>query len=404
MRLGIKNEYQLEIEVTSADITNLLNQLYNAGITLYHINYITDLSIRLKILKKDYQNVKKITSKLGSTIKCIRSIGLPYFFEMILRRPVLCVFFLIITTFIITVPNRIFFVYVEGNEIIPTNKIIEVAEKNGIRFGSLRRDVRSEKIKNLILENIPELRWIGINTSGCTAVISVKEKTAQENNNNNLKQTVCSIVASHDGIIQRYTVLNGNPLLEVGQAVMKGQVLVSGYTDCGIITKATHANAEIFALTFREINVVALKPTYVRNELLEKKVRYSIRVGKNIINLYKDSGILDTTCGKIYVEDFWELPGGFRFPISIIKETTVVYSEAQNALTIANHASWIKDFAIGYIEDQMVSGEVISSKIAIDQTNAVTYLRGRYACSEMIAQIKLEDSIQKDEDNGREGN
>ena len=41
--------------------------------------------------------------------------------------------------------------------------------------------IRSEKVKNSLLQRIPQLQWAGINTDGCVAVISVREKTAIKN-------------------------------------------------------------------------------------------------------------------------------------------------------------------------------------------------------------------------------
>ncbi len=403
MKFSEYNAYHLELEITSADITNVINHFNDAGIKLYNLIYIDALSIRFKISPKDYDYIIKISKKLGFSVKYIQLVGIQQWIKRLIKRPIMCASILILLIFSIIVPSKVFFVSVEGNVTIPTNEILEIAEKNGIGFGTSRRAVRSEKIKNLLLENIPGLQWVGINTSGCTAVISVKEKTPQQESENN-DNAVCSIVASRDGIIQSFTVLKGTPLLNVGQAVTKGQILVSGYMDCGIVTKTTQADAEIIAMTFRELNVVTPAPLYEREKIIDQKVRYSIRLGKNIINLYKDSGILDMTCGKIYVEDCLKLPGGFQLPLSIIKETTFFYSDAQNMSVISDEEAWLKESANVYIENQMISGEVISSQISVEQNADAAHLYGRYACSEMIGQVKYEDSILKDDENDGEDN
>ena len=403
MGFGKYNQYHLELEITSADIANVINQFNNAGIKLYNLIYIDALSIRLKVSSKDYDHIIKMSKRLGFSVKYIQLTGVEQWLKRLLNRPIMCTAILILLIFSIVIPSKVFFVSVEGNVKIPTNKILEIAEKNGIGFGTSKRTVRSEKIKNLLLENIPNLQWVGINTSGCTAVISVKEKTPQQESEDQ-DNAVCSIVASRDGIIQNFTVLKGTPLLNIGQAVTKGQILVSGYMDCGIVTKTTQADAEIIAMTFRELNVVTPAPLCKREKIIDQKVRYSIRLGKNIINLYKDSGILDMTCGKIYLEDYLELPGGFQLPVSIIKETSLFYADGQNMSVISDEEAWLKESANEYIENQMISGEVISSQISMEQNVDATHLYGRYACSEMIGQVKYEDSILKDDENGGEDN
>jgi len=399
MSFSAKGAHKMVIEITSADIISLLNQISDMNVELFSLQYINDISVRLQISNKSFPKIAAISKKTGSSLRCIHISGFSLLKSIISERPVLVSFFIILTLIILITPSRILFVSVEGNVCVPTNTIIEAAENSGIRFWTSRRSVRSEKVKNRLLSSIPELQWVGINTSGCTAVISVKEQTKQ-NEVGTSRSPVSSIVASQDGVIQSYTVLKGNPLLKVGQAVTKGQVLVSGYLDCGIVTKATQADAEIFALTFREISLISPKPSCIRSDMYKQQVRYSIRIGKNIIKLYKDSGILDTTCGKIYKEECLKLPGGFHLPVSIIKETELCYSLDQSASANARNTIWLEIFADKYINTQMVSGQIIASSKSLTTNEDIICFRGRFTCSEMIAQVKSE-VIQKDEPNDR---
>ena len=64
---------------------------------------------------------------------------------------------------------------------------------------------------------------------------------------------VGSIVASRDGVITSITTTKGTPLCKAGQAVKAGQILISGYTDCGISIRADPAEGEVFAETYREM-------------------------------------------------------------------------------------------------------------------------------------------------------
>ena len=61
---------------------------------------------------------------------------------------------------------------------------------------------------------------------------------------------------SRDGFIVSATVTRGNFLCRVGQSVKAGQVLISGYTDCGICIQATRAEGEIYAQTSRDFAAV----------------------------------------------------------------------------------------------------------------------------------------------------
>ena len=386
----------IALEITCADLSALLNGLTMSGTILQNIHYKDDLTVGFTVNRQAYEKILAIAEKQGAAVKKLGAFGIYPMVSRFVRRPVLTIFLLLVFLLSCYIPGRIFFISVEGNAQVPENYILEVAAECGIDFGAKRRAVRSEKMKNRLLEEIPQLQWAGINTSGCTAVISVREKTSAEKQAE-MKHRVSSIVASRDGIIQSCTVLQGNALCAVGQAVKAGQILVSGYLDCGIITKTTRAEAEIKALTFRDLEVIAPSPKVIKGDQQKTKPRYSLRIGKKLIKFYKDSGNLDTTCGKIYSEEYVYLPGGFRLPITIIAETEVYNDIVTGELPASETGEWIKDFAASYLQDTMISGEILSADAEVIADGDVSCLRGRYACTEMIGQIKYEETIPKDD-------
>ena len=384
----------ITVQITSADCSDLLNALNAGKIRLYNVEYLDNLTVRLQIDRKDRMRAQQITQKCGGNYSSVGIAGVLHLVTRFAKRPVLLVFLALVLTLSFYLPNHVLFLSVEGNTTIPTRYILEIAAECGIRFGSARRQVRSEIIKNRLLEKIPQLQWAGINTNGCTAIISVQEKSLHDKLLQN-KNAVASIIAARDGVIQSCTVLKGNPLCTVGQAVKAGQTLVSGYLDCGNLTKTTQANAEIKALTFRELELLSPAAIGKRGELTAKKVNYSLRIGKKLIKFYKDSGNLDTTCGKIYSEEYVRLPGGFQLPVAIIKETVEYYAYIQSPI-FADWDSWLPEFARHHLKNLLISGEIISEESAVNTIEDGCYYYGRFACLEMIGQVKYEQTLPKD--------
>lgn len=383
----------LVLEITSGDSVALLNACKE--MRLQDVVYCDDLTFRVTVNLVAYKKLLEIAEKQGASVKIIRKTGMYWTMQSLLKRPVLLIFMAVLMTLALFLPSRILFVSVEGNLSIPSNQILEAATECGIKFGATRRQVRSEKMKNALLQKIPRLQWAGINTSGCTAVISVKEKTTQEIKEETGKY-VSSIVASRDGIIQNCTVYKGNPLCAVGQAVKVGETLVSGYQDCGIVIKATQASAEIKALTFRELELISPLPSAVRGVKTVEKTKYGLRIGKKLIKFYKDSGNLDTTCGKIYSEDYVQLPGGFVLPIAVVRETNFYYAESHEVQTTQDREDWLADFATSYLQSTMIAGEILSAQTEMNPAEDACLFYGKYACMEMIGQVKYEQMIEKD--------
>ena len=124
-----------------------------------------------------------------------------------------------------------------------------------------------------------------------------------------------------------------------------------------------------------------------------QKIKYSLQFGKKLIKLYKGSGISDTTCVKIYEKIQLTLPGGFRLPVSLIRETITDYNFT--ACEETNEYEWLSDAAKCYLQSQMVAGQILDQHIQTDFKDNVCYLYGRFACLEMIGQVKNEEMIQR---------
>ena len=288
-------------------------------------------------------------------------------------------------------PSKILFVRVEGNKNVPIQLILEKAESCGIKFGASRREIRSEKVKNALLSKLPQLQWVGINTAGCVAVISVQERA--DDSASSRASLPGNIVATRDGIIKDIVVLQGNPLCKIGQAVKAGQVLVSGYTDCGFIIKVTPPEAEIKALTQRDLCTVTPVEYQIRSCAKSETRRYLLRIGKNIINFCKYSGISDTRCVKMYEEKFMVLPGGFQLPVSIITERSISYDSNIAATENSRNLSWMEAETDNYLQTQIKSGQILSSGKLSNISGGLFYLDCTYSCDEMIGEVREEEFV-----------
>ena len=114
---------------------------------------------------------------------------------------------------------------------------------------------------------------------------------------------------------------------------------------------------------------------------------------KNIIKFFKDSGNFTPLCAKIYVEECWQLPGGYSLPVAIIKETTFTYEQGTDTSAISEAEAWLEDFAKTYLQNTMIAGEVLSSKTETEYDEAVCNFNGKYACREMIGKIRVEQGV-----------
>jgi len=385
----------IDVRVISADIPTAIKTLMNHGIQCFDVRENDALSVEFSIVAYDYPLLTKVLNENIATVQVLQKRGICWKILRLLRRPVLVLGIILLTALTLWLPTRVLFVSVEGNREIPANQILDEVHGCGIYFGADRRSVRSERVKNYLLDAIPDLQWVGVNTYGCVTVVSVRERTPHEEDYI-LEANVGSIIARCDGVIKQLTVYSGNPVCKVGQAVVKGQTLVSAYTDCGIIIKATRANAEIVAETQREQEMVSMFPTIIRGVKTGGKSCYSAFFGKKLIKLYKDSGILDAECVRIQKEYHVLLPGGFVLPFGLIEDRYEFYKTIPIAENDIVDYDQMRQLAEEYLKGQMVAGIIISAEDNFQLRKDSCILTSKYICQEMIGKLRREENFYKD--------
>lgn len=381
----------LRLELICANIADLLTILNQNGIYLENVLYRTELSVEITIRRKDYDALCSCAERKGCSVKIVSKGGIFWTCQHFLKRKILLwgMMFLIVLSLVL--PSRIFFVTVTGNENLSSAYIIQQAAKSGIDFGASRRTIRSEKIKNALLAGIPQLEWVGINTQGCLAIISVQERTEQEQQESS--SAVSRIVAASDGVVQDMTVIRGTPLCKIGQAVKAGQTLISGYTDCGAVIQATKAEGEVYARTLYYVSAATLGRMEQRCEIVRRTTGFSFFVGKKLINLSPDSGISDATCVKMYQRKNVTLPGGFCLPIGWIREDIIYYDTVQAEQAAESIELLLRQCCAAYLRQGKVAVQVIGMDGTFQEKSDAFAWAGKISCYEMIGRVDNEEIV-----------
>lgn len=380
---------KIGIELTAADPAAILHRLQNAGIPLLDVEMVGEYQIRFQIWRADEKQFAAIADRYGEPWRVTDKQGISWALARLLRHPVLVLGMAVLLFLSFWVPSRIFFVQVQGNQNIPAAQIIQAAARCGISFGASCRQARSQQVKNTLLEAIPDLQWAGIDIRGCVAVITVRERTEPEEEFH--IGGIGNIIALRDGMVDEITVLQGTALCRPGQAVKAGQVLISGYTDCGICILAEQAEGEVFAHTSRRITVVTPANHSQKQETTATVKKYSLIIGKKRINFSNSSGNLAPTCAKIYSEKYLTLPGGFLLPLALVTETYVTYTSEE--VSAPDMSALLQQFSQQYLLSQMLSGEVLDRREVSMQPGEVYRLDGVYGCREMIGLFRPEENL-----------
>jgi len=376
------------LELSAGDLGSAVRAITASGIPLYDVAQNSELSETCRIRRKDYSAIQHMAKRKGWTLRILERKGFFWPLRRILRRPALVGALGLILMISMFLPGKVLLVEVEGNVRIPENRILEAARQSGIGFWADRRQVRSEKMKNALLGALPELQWAGVNTYGSRAVITVRERAEEAQQQTQFG--VSSVVAARDGVILSTVATRGSCVVSPGQAVREGELLISGVMDFGLSVRMTQAEGEIFAQTRRNLTVKTLQEQEQRTLKGSTTEKYSLIIGKKRINFYKGSGISDSSCVKMYSEYVLTLPGGFALPLTIVKESVTEFDLTPCAQEEEAVSAGLSDFAQKYLHQLMVAGVIVSreEEILPDQG---WILEGSYECQEMIGRVKPEE-------------
>ena len=369
-------------KLTGSDIAGTLDLLSRRGVEVLGFQMLSELEGIITLRRQDYREARKLSVGRGDALVLQDRKGLYWTLKSLWKRPVLVLGLLLYFFAALYLPSRVFFIRVVGNETVPTRQILEAASECGIHFGSSRRAVRSEKMKNKLLEAVPELQWAGVNTYGCVAEISVRERNAPEVTENS--SAFGHIVASREGVITFCNATRGNLICGPGQAVAPGDILISGYTDCGLTIRAEQAQGEIFAATKRDLCAITPDSSRSAAQTGEEKKKISLLIGKKRINLWKDSGIWDSTCDRMYEEYYITLPGGFALPLGWCVERYSTRELTEESLESEVREKLLAETAEAYLKEQMLSGTIRKSNLLYEAGEGFLQMTGQYSCVEMI--------------------
>ena len=367
-----------------------------AEISIYDITAPDPFTIRFSANRKDLTAIIQICEKRGDRIDVEGVTGYIYTALRILKRPVFLAGFCVWLFLALWLPTKILFVNVSGADTLPENYILECAADCGIRMGATGKDVRSEKMKNALLAKIPDLQWAGVNTNGCIATINVSEKVIEDSSSPNIALT--DILSSQDAIVCEITVQAGTALCQTGQAVKKGQALISCYRDNGQFLEFTGAGGEVYGETKRVLQAVTPLQVHKKKEILSAEKNFYVIIGKKPIKFQKHSGILDGSCVKMYEVKECVLPGGFALPIWLVTEYITTYALEPVTLTDTD-CSWLTNYTQSYLESNLIAGNIQSTNIVTDLTNYTYSVLGTYHCREMIADFEHKGFTNKNGEN-----
>ncbi len=311
--------------------------------------------------------------------------GLPSFLWRYRRRAGLFLGFLLICAILFFSERFVWDIQITGNTTMTESEVREELRACGFGVGSYIPSVHAASLENRVLLHSNRIAWISVYLDGTVARVQVIEQVNAPPAED--RSHPANLIARADGQIELIELYRGNAVVTRGQAVKKGDLLVSGlYDSAAMGYRYTRAAGRVMARTEREF-FVEIPLTYTEkyydspkyDEICLNFFNYSLKIFKYVGN---GTDTYDIIKEEVYPSLF----GSNSLPVGITLSKRLSYTEreatrdAQEALALA-YTELDRQLAL-------LSGELemLSKQIQTELGDTSVILRCRVTCIEDIAE------------------
>ncbi len=220
----------------------ILNLCAVSGITLWGSKF-KDGSITANITVRDFYRLREIIKGTGMRLHILEKSGFPFFVSRYKRRYGLFIGLILFIGILQFLSGFIWIIDVSGNSSTDYNEIVSACGEIGIRVGTPKAHINPKTQRERLLLELDSLSWAALNVEGSRLTVNVSEAKKQKVKDS----TPCNLKAELDGIIKKIDVTSGNCVVKVGDAVKKGDILVSGIIETAGGTRFVRSEGSIIA-------------------------------------------------------------------------------------------------------------------------------------------------------------
>lgn len=375
------------IKVEGYFVERFINLMMNGGIDIWDIRQENVGVITAKIYAREFSKIKSIARKSKCKVKIENKNGVPFVLNKYRHRKIFAALIAIVSTVITVLNLFIWEVEILGDFTIPIEEIRADLESENIKVGVLKKNIDSETAKiNMCLKR-NDIAWIGVSIRGNKAVIEIIEKDKEENDYVNIYPG--NIISDKEGVVDKIYVAQGSALVNKGDVIEKGQILISGEVKSEFAeTRLVAADGEVTLKTWytEKYKVPYKKEIISKTGNVDRDIILNIFNCKiNLLNNGTNFEKYDTiiSCNK------FSIFGRIDFPIEVI---TKQYDEISiENLTYTKLQA--KQMAIELVKESVMKKVPKDAKIIDEEVNLIENKDGIEA--EILIQCEEKTGIYK---------
>lgn len=340
-------------------------------------------TMRGTVQAAEYRSLCKIARRLGLKMRIEKKHGIYFTLKRHRDKIGLAAGAIFAAAVVLFLNLFVWEINISGNKAVSSEEIMATLANSGLKTGTLRTAHDARKIEWNIMNDNKEIAWATVNIQGCCVNVVVSE-TRREAEMKYDDDKPVNIIAAKYGVIRKMDVFDGQGVVKVGDAVMKGDLLVSAtFEDRHGKLTLKHSRARVMAETDYEITVEFPLEQVIETTGGVKKSVKGIEIMGLSIPLGSSRGCEELPAEKEEKELYFLW---IRLPVKEIH--TKYYAVKRNTITYT--AEQAKGGAFQLLEqkeaEEMSNMEIISRKTEEKIANGKYIIRASYDCIMDIAE------------------
>ncbi len=365
----------------------VMNLMSSHALRFWDVQWESELEFTCTMSRADFRRLRALTEHHACRIAIERRRGVPYLALRAKRRLALLLTLVFAAAVLFLGSFCVWDFKVEGEAGISEEEILRVLSRHGVKLGVLSGKIDSEKLRNEVLLELPELSWIAVNVKGFRANVQVRPRihapeVVKEG------ETV-NIVARRDAVVEKIQPLWGEAVVLGGMTVKEGDLLISGVSHRGgqevqLLSAVGRVEGRTWHTLAAEMPLTVEEKRYTGEEASS----LSLVIGSHRIKIFGNSRYHGAKYDKITRRTKWDVFGLLPLPITTVRETLSFYETETVSATPAQQQEKAAAILEEYLAQCLAEGEgeVLAKLVSAEQRQGRLRVTLRAECREQIAQ------------------
>lgn len=377
--------------VVGSELEAFLNQSVQWGLTFWKMERVDPVTLQVKLPAVQWRRLEALADRMGCQIEDVQRRGVPYFWGRFRRRYGLLVG-LALCLVCFGVGSRTILTFdITGNETVSSQEILGQLRLCGVSVGTYGPDIPIRQVENQMMQALSQLSFFSLNIHGTRAEIIVREQDAipdlrPENVPGN-------VIAEASGEITHIEPWAGDALVQEGDGVAAGDVLISGAMEMDTSNplelerpkRLVHAEGKVLASTRRTLTACLDLTAQGKQYTGEETTHYTLSLLGKRVKFFRNSGISYSNYDTMIKLKSWTPPLGDCLPIVWEKEVYRAYELVEQPLDTTAAEALLQAQLRKALEEALGQGEILTTRYETTQEGDRLFVTLTAHCFENIA-------------------